>query len=134
MRIILIVFGSLFFGILDTYFFVKKIIDTKEIKISPNDEDIKAKVIGWDLFITGDIRPILLYRINGEEKRYTCRFYYSTKKYPIGREVDLKISKISRLAYDKKDLRKDFFFHLFRILYWILCLLISFYYILKFCI
>lgn len=130
MRVNLFILVTLFFATLDTYFFCKKIIETKKIKISSNDKDIKAKVIGGHLFITGDIRPILLYRINEEEKEYTCRFYYSVKKYPIGKEVDLKISTISGLAYIKNDLIKDFVFHSFRMIYLYFGLFIGFYYIL----
>lgn len=52
-------------------FFIRKIIETKNIKMGSDDGNIKAKVIGGHLFITGDIRLILLYKINGEEKRYT---------------------------------------------------------------
>lgn len=129
MKVSLIILVTLFFAILDTYFFINKLIETKKIKISSNDKDIKAKVVGGHLFITGDIRPILLYKINEEEKEYTCRFYYSAKKYPIGKEVDLKISMISGLAYIKNDLIKDFIFHSFRMIYWFFGLLISFYYL-----
>lgn len=110
-------------------FFIRKIIETKNIKMESDDGNIKAKVIGGHLFITGDIRPILLYKINGAEKRYTYRFYYNAGNYPVGQEVDLKLSKISGLAYDKSDIIKDLIFITIRILFWSFVVLVGLYYI-----
>ena len=83
----------------------------------PDDEVIKGKVIGRKPFLlTGDIRPFVLCNIDGLKVTYAYRYVYSEKKYPIGAEVKLKVSKLSGLPYDKKDLMKDILLHLFFLL------------------
>lgn len=112
-----IVFGSLIFTFVYIYIILKKIKDIKTIQMRPDDEIIKGKVIGRKPFLlTGDIRPLVLCNINGSKVMYTYRHIYNEKKYPVGTEVELKVSNISGLPYDKKDMMKDILLHLFFLL------------------
>ena len=116
-----IVFGSLIFTFVFIYALLKKIKDIKRIQMRRDDEIIKGKVIGREPYLlTGDISPVVLCNINGSKVTYTYRYIYSEKKYPIGTEVELKVSNISGLPYDKKDLTKDILLHLFFLLICIL--------------
>lgn len=111
------VFCSLIFTFVYIYIVLKKIKDIKEIQMKSDDEIIKGKVIGRKPFLlTGDIQPVILCNINGSKVTYTYRYFYSEKKYPIGMEVELRMSNISGLLYDKKDLMKDLVLHLFFLL------------------
>lgn len=104
----LTVLSALIFTLLLFYILLKKIKYISELQIGSDDEMIKGKVVGKNLFLlTGDIHPIVQCNINGSEVTYTYRYFYSEKKYPIGTEVVLRMSKVSGLPYDKKDLVKD---------------------------
>ena len=99
--------------------------------MSSDDEMIKGKVIGKKLFLlTGDIHPIVQCNINGLEVTYTYRYFYSEKKYPIGTEAALMVSKISGLPYDKKDLVKDMIFSVFCLVFFSSILIVGLYVIL----
>lgn len=69
------------------------------------------------MFMTSDIRPVLVYTVNGKDKKYVYHFYHTLKEFPIGKEVNLKLSNISGMAYDKKDLMQGFCFIMFAILF-----------------
>lgn len=101
--------------------------EIKKIRIGSDDGDIKAAVVEWRLFYTGDIRPILLYTIDGKEKKYEYHFYHDKEEYPIGKEVNLKLSSVSGLAYDKKDLIKGLLLRLFGTLFFVAGLIIGIY-------
>lgn len=91
--------------------------EIKKIRIGSKDGNIKATVVEWRLFYTGDIRPILLYTVDGKEKKYEYHFYHNKEEYPIGKEVNLKLSSFSGLAYDKKDLIQGLLLRLFATLF-----------------
>lgn len=101
--------------------------EIKKIKIGSNNGDIKATVVEWRLFYTGDIRPVLLYTVDGKERKYEYHFYHNKEEYPIGKEVNLKFSRVSGLAYDKKDLIKGLLLRLFATLFFAGGLLIGIY-------
>lgn len=127
------IFVGLAFDVIDIYFFIRSLKEIKKIKIGSNDSYVKAIVVGkYNLYITGDIRPILSYTVDGEEKKYVYHFYHTSKKYPVGKEIYLKLSNISGLAYDKKDLIQGVLFNLFRILLWSVGLLLGVYYMIFF--
>ncbi|MCM1500846.1 MAG: hypothetical protein NC124_20500 [Clostridium sp.] len=91
---------------------IKEIREIKKFKIKSNDRNIQAVVVGSLPHITGDVRPILQYVVKGVDKKYIYHYYYNQKKYPMGKEVILKISEDSGLAYDRTDLRKALVYHL----------------------
>ncbi len=110
--------AAVIFTLLLFYILLKKIKYISELQMSSDDKMIKGKVIGKNLFLlTGDIHPIVQCNINGSEVTYTYRYFYSEKKYPIGTEVELKVSEISGLPYDKKDLVKDMIFTVFSLFF-----------------
>lgn len=93
---------------------IKEIKEIKKLKIGSNDRNIKAIVVDFlPYIITGDIRPILQYVVEETDKKYIYHFYYNQKKYPMGKEVTLKLSEDSGLAYDRTDLVKALVYHLF---------------------
>ena len=88
--------------------------EIKRIKPDSGDGNVKAVVVNIDPFLTGDVAPIVSYTSGSrEEKKYKYYYWYNRKKYPIGKEVSLKLSSASGLAYDRKDLIKGFLFALF---------------------
>ena len=101
---LLLILGCLIASIMSVLCLINLIKEIKKIKMTAHDGDIKAIVVDAYVFTTGDIRPILLYTVNGEDKKYTYHFYHNLKEFPMGKEVRLKLSSISGLAYDKKDL------------------------------
>lgn len=110
--------SAVIFTLLLFYILLKKIRYISELQMSSKDEIIKGTVIGKKTFLlTGDIHPIVQCNINGSEVTYTYRYFYSEKKYPIGTEVELRVSKISGLPYDKKDLVRDMIFIAFSLLF-----------------
>lgn len=56
--------------------------EIKKIKINNNDGDIKATVVEWRIFYTGDIRPVLSYIVDGEEKNTNIIFTTIQKNIP----------------------------------------------------
>lgn len=90
-----------------------RINEFKKYKISADDGKIKAVVVGHNAAYKGDICPIVSYVVDGNEKQYEYSFYHFEKEFPIGKEVDLKLSKASGLAYNKKDLIQGIVFWLF---------------------
>lgn len=102
------------FGIIGLFKLIKEVM---KIKIGSFDGYIKATVIYWKIFTTGDIYPVLSYMVNGEEKIYEFHFVHSSKEYPIGKEVELRLSSASGLAYDKKDLIQGFLVCIFALLF-----------------
>lgn len=127
----LTVLSALVFTLLLFYILLKKIKYISELQMSSDDEMIKGKVIEKKLFLlTGDIHPIVQCNIDGSEVTYTYRYFYSENKYPIGTEVALRVSKISGLPYDKKDLVKDMMFTVFSLFFFSSILMVGLYVIL----
>lgn len=92
---------------------IKEIKAIKKIKATLHDGTIRAVVIDTVSQIsTSDIKPILQYTVAGIDKKYIYHFYYSRKQYPIGKEVTLRLSGSSGLAYDRTDLIKAFIYEL----------------------
>lgn len=92
---------------------IKEIKAIRKLKVKLNDRNIRAVIIGSVPYITGDVQPILQYTVNGVDKKYIYHFYYNLKKYPIGKEMTLKFSEDSGLAYDRTDLVKALIYQLF---------------------
>lgn len=111
---------------------IKEIKEIRKIKVTRNDKEIKAVVIDSLPYITRDIRPILRYVVEGIEKKYIYHFYYNPKKYPIGKEMTLKLSEDSSLAYDRMDLAKAFIYQLFAAMLSAFLVWICIYYIIFF--
>lgn len=125
------VLGALIFTVLLFYIVLKKIKYISELQMSSDDEMIKGKVVGQNTFLlTGDIHPVVLCNIDGSEVTYTYRYFYSEKKYPIGTGVELRMSKASRLPYDKKDLVKDMILTAFSLFFFSSALVVGLYVIL----
>lgn len=101
-------------GFICLYRIIKEI---RTIKINSDDGTIIATVVDAHVFTTGDVRPILLYTVNGENKKYTYHFYHRLKEFPIGKEVELRLSRASGLAYDKKDLIQGILMNVFSIIF-----------------
>ena len=111
---ILTVLGSLSFSLGFIYLVIKKSKDIYQIHMGHSDELIKGKVVGKKIFLlTGDVHPIVLCNKNNSELIYVFRYFYNEKKYPLGMEIELKISNVSGLLYDKRDLMKDMLLHVF---------------------
>lgn len=121
-------FCSLFFSTLYIYFFIKKIKYIRQIQMRRGDKIIKGNIVENKIFLlTGDVHPIVSCDINGSERIYKYRYFYNEKKFPIGKEINLSISQISGLPYDKKDLIKDMVFYLFFSVFCILSLVVELY-------
>lgn len=97
-KMILYCLGCLVAIIFGGFCLFKILKEICEIKMSSDDGSIKATVVDVSILTTGDIRPILLYTVNGEKKKYIYHFYHRFKEFPIGKEVELKLSNISGLA------------------------------------
>lgn len=121
---ILYICGSLVFVVMGMIGFVKIIKEIRIIKMSPHDSVIKAKVINWHIFTTGDIRPILSYTVNGQTQIYEFHFFHSRKEYPIGEMINLKLSNASGLAYDKKDLIQGLLMTTFSLLLFVVAFIV----------
>lgn len=107
MQVLLMLLFCILFLVASASELMEEIKEIRKIKIKPDDDIIEAKVVNfrWAVVST-DIHPILQYNVDGTDKRYTYHFYYSSKGYPIGKQMTLKLSKESGLAYDKADLIK----------------------------
>ena len=111
---IMMVIISFIFSLGFFYGIMKKIKDLTQIRMGKNDETIVGKVVGKRVYLpTGDIHPVVLCNVKGVEVSYVYRYIYNENKYPMGKEVLLKISSVSGLPYDKKDMIKDIMFHVF---------------------
>ena len=111
-----ILIGLGFVGV--AFFLMIKLVDeVRKIKISKSDSYVKAIVVNWRSFPTGDITPIVMYKVNGVEKIYNFHFVHNRKEYPIGKEIFLQLSNKSGLAYEKKDLIQGFCVILFVIFF-----------------
>lgn len=118
---IVYVFGSFCFSLGFVYIVWKKLNEIRKICIGSEDESVKGIVVGKKTFLyTGDVHPIVSCKIKGSEILYQYRFYYNLSQFPLGKEVDLKVSRISGIPYDKKDLIKDILLHVF---FLIICIL-----------
>ena len=47
---------------------IKLVYEVKRIEINKCDNYVKAVVVNWRSFPTGDITPIVMYKVDGEEK------------------------------------------------------------------
>ncbi len=115
------------------FLMIRLVDEVRKIKISKYDDYVKAVVVNWRYFTTGDITPIVMYKVNGVEKIYRFHFVHNRKEYPIGKEIYLQLSSTSGLAYDKKDLKQGFCFIMFAILFFGCALTVGIIYILLFC-
>ena len=115
------------------FLMIKLVYEVKRIEINKCDNYVKAVVVNWRSFPTGDITPIVMYKVDGEEKIYRFHFVHNRKEYPIGKEIYLQLSSTSGLAYDKKDLKQGFCFIMFAILFFGCGLTVGIIYILLFC-
>lgn len=122
------ILGSLLAVIMGMISLCKIVNEILKIKIRHDDGMITAKVVDAHIFTTGDVRPILLYTVNGENKKYTYHFYHRLKEFPIGKEVELRLSSASGLAYDKKDLIQGLLSLIFATLFFMMALLFFVYY------
>jgi len=78
------IFVGLAFDVIDIYFFIRSLKEIKKIKIGSNDSYVKAIVVGkYNLYITGDIRPILSYTVDGEEKNMYIIFIILQKNIQL---------------------------------------------------
>ncbi|MDE5965248.1 MAG: hypothetical protein K2G89_00220 [Lachnospiraceae bacterium] len=108
------------FGLITSLIMLKKEIKRiKEIKVKSSDGYIKAVVVdsASTLDLTSDVKPILQYTVGGIDKKYIYHFNCNPKQYPIGKEVKLRLSEDSGLAYDRKDLVKSLVEHLLVIMF-----------------
>lgn len=118
---IMMVIISFISSLIFFYGIMKKIKYLMEIHIGKNDEIIVGKVVGKRVYLpTGDIHPVVLCNVEGAEVSYVYRYIYNENKYPMGKEIELKLSRISGIPYDKKDLIKDILLHVF---FLIICVL-----------
>ena len=119
---IMMVIISFIFSLGFFYGIMKKIKDLTQIRMGKNDETIVGKVVGKRVYLpTGDIHPVVLCNVKGVEVSYVYRYIYNANKYPMGKEVLLKISSVSGLPYDKKDMIKDIMFHVFFLFFFCMC-------------
>ena len=119
---IMMVIISVIFSLGFFYGIMKKIKDLTQIRMGKNDETIVGKVVGKKVYLpTGDIHPVVLCNVKGVEVSYVYRYIYNENKYPMGKEVLLKISSVSGLPYDKKDMIKDIMFHVFFLFFFCMC-------------
>lgn len=119
---IMMVIISFIFSLGFFYGIIKKIKDLTQIRMGKNDETIVGKVVGKRVYLpTGDIHPVVLCNVKGVEVSYVYRYIYNENKYPMGKEVLLKISSVSGLPYDKKDMIKDIMFHVFFLFFFCMC-------------
>lgn len=119
---IMMVIISFIFSLGFFYGIMKKIKDLTQIRMGKNDETIVGKVVGKRVYLpTGDIHPVVLCNVKGVEVSYVYRYIYNENKYPMGKEVLLKISSVSGLPYDKKDMIKDIMFHVFFLFFFCMC-------------
>ena len=115
------------------FLMIRLVDEVRKIKIGKCDNYVKAVVVNWRCFTTGDITPIVMYKVNGVEKIYRFHFVHNRKEYPIGKEIYLQLSSTSGLAYDKKDLKQGFCFIMFAILFFGCGLTVGIIYILLLC-
>ena len=116
---VLLIIGCLIASVMGVLCLIKILKEISEIKMSSADRDIKAIVVDAYVFMTGDIRPVLTYTVNEKDKKYVYHFYHNLKEFPIGKEVNLKLSNISGMAYDKKDLIQRLLFDLFGTIFYV---------------
>lgn len=126
-RLIFLILVCLMFTIFGIISLIKIIKEVRKIRISSQDGCIMATVKDWRIFTMGDIFPVLSYEVNGEKKIYEFHFVRNRKDYPIGKEVNLRLSYVSGLAYDKKDLIQGFLIIIFGLLFFGSGLLIGIY-------
>lgn len=105
-RLIIFLVGTVIF-IVYVKDFIKEIKTWWEIKPSIKDNMIDAIVIRHIPCMNGDVKPVLVYRVDAIESEYIYHFYCNPKQYPIGESKLLKCSLKSELAYDRKDLLKS---------------------------
>ena len=130
MKDLIYLLGTGMFTIAGVFLLVRIINEIKKIKMDAKDGNIKGVVVDWYILNTGDIRPVVAYTVNNEEKKYVYHFYHRCKEYPIGKEVYLKLSEKSGLAYDKVDLVKGTLFIIFSLVFFMFALLAGIYWIL----
>ena len=126
---ILLIIGCLIASVMGVLCLIKILKEFNEIEMSSKDRDIKAIVVDAYVFMTGDIRPVLMYKVNGKDKKYVYHFYHKLKEFPIGKEVNLKLSNSSGLAYDKNDLLQGLLFVLFGTIFFMAGLFAGIYYV-----
>lgn len=112
-----LILGGLGATVFGTLLLIQRLQKVKEINWSSDDDFIKATVVDWHYIYAGDVQPVVSYWVDGEEKKYEYIYFYNRKDFPIGKEIYLKFSKRSGLAYDKKDLIKGLLWMIFGILF-----------------
>lgn len=112
-ELIFYILGCLVFVVMGTLSLIKLIKEIRRIGITKHDNYVKAVVVNWRIFTTGDIFPTAMYMVEGVEKIYQFHFVHNRNDYPIGKEIYLQLSNSSGLAYDKKDLMQGFLMTLF---------------------
>lgn len=117
MNIICYMMIGIGFVAIGIFLMIRLVKEVRKIGISKNDNYVKAEVINWRVFTTGDVTPTVKYTVDGVEKIYRFHFVHNRKEYPIGKEIYLQLSNSSGLAYDRKDLKQGFCSLLFAILF-----------------
>lgn len=106
---------------------VKEVKSINKIKPTFHDDKIKAIVVGFSYVIGIGRKLVLEYSVDGIEKKYVYHFFCDWEKYPEGKEVTLKLSKQSRLAYSRADLIKAFLWAIFEVLFLFGCVVACLY-------
>ena len=120
-EIIRTLFGAFIFVVGYMWIILKKLKDIKNFQMSSDDETIEGEIVDNKPFLfTGDVHPVALCLMNGIELKYEYRYFYSESQFPIGKKVELKISRASGLPYVRKDLIKDIILHLFFMIFFII--------------
>ncbi len=128
MKVWLMALFGMFLLLVNLNELIKEIKEIKKLKVKLSDTNIRAVVVDVLPYITGDIRPVLQYTVEGIEKKYIYHFYYKKKNFPIGKERTLRFSEGSRLAYDRMDLVKAFVYQLFTTMFCVFCVSVCVYY------
>lgn len=126
--------GLIFFGLVAIGQGCKTLKEIKRIKVNDNDEAIEAKVAQYEyVYFSSDIKPILLYELNGVKRLYKFYTFHRRREYPIGSIHMLNISRLSNVAYDKKDLKKGEIYQYFLICTGLFAIVLLIAYFLKHC-
>ena len=68
MKDLIYLLGTGIFTIAGVFLLVRIINEIKKIKMDAKDGNIKGVVVDWYILNTGDIRPVVAYTVNNEEK------------------------------------------------------------------
>lgn len=90
MKDLIYLLGTGMFTIAGVFLLVRIINEIKKIKMDAKDGNIKGVVVDWYILNTDDIRPVVAYTVNNEEKKYVYHFYHRCNEYPIGKEVVIR--------------------------------------------